>query len=338
MRKYAGLACYIGIRQNKFSAAFPVPYLRFRTGCARWRCNSGRILRMEQTPAWNKEALLQSPLFAPLRPILAGIAGDGFPTLQDCNALLDAAAGCESGSSPITVQSGARLRFVPQEFGKLPFEKQYEPRCYLNGEVPTRADNWHDLFNALVWLTFPKAKAAINARHYHALMEQGEVGDVATGSERGAVRDVNTLLDESGVIVVYVDAQLAGLLQGFKWKELFWQRRAQVQAGHFDGLRTGMGFYLFGHGLYEKALQPYVGMTGQGLLLAVEQEFFSWPSSRQLSHLDQLLADYLAEPGHCRSTRDLSPVPLLGVPGWAEDNEDPAYYDNIKYFRPGRRA
>ncbi len=176
--------------------------------------------------------------------------------MQDCNALLAA------HRPPITVRSGLPLRFVAQQSGKPPFEAQYEPRCYLSGEVQMRAQDWHDLFNALVWLTFPKTKAVLNARHYHALMEERASGN--TG--RGAVRDVNTLLDESGVIVAYADNELAGLLRNFEWKELFWQRREQV--------RTGMGFYLFGHGLYEKALQPYVGMTGQGLLLKVEQAFF----------------------------------------------------------------
>jgi hypothetical protein len=240
-----------------------------------------------------------------------------------CNALLER-------HSLIIVQSGMPLRFVAEQSGKLSFEAQYEPRCYLTGEVQMRANNWHDLFNALVWLTFPKTKAILNARHYHALRDERVSGNPA----RGAVRDVNTLFDESGVIVVYADNnsddELAGLLRNFKWKELFWQRREQV--------RAGMGFYLFGHGLYEKALQPYVGMTGQGVLLAVEQEFFSWSQKQQLTHLDNLLADYLAAPEHCRSTRDLSPVPLLGVPGWTTDNCSETYYDNTEYFRSGRRG
>jgi hypothetical protein len=282
---------------------------------------------MKQSTEWNRAALLQSPLLAPLHPILADLDVGGFPTLQVCNALL------ATRHPPITVQSGMPLRFVAQQSGKLSFEAQYEPRCYLKGEVQTRADNWHDLFNALVWLTFPKTKAVLNARHYDALMEEKALGKTA----RGSVRDVNTLFDESGVIVAYSDGnsdarsgvELAALLRDFQWKELFWLRRAQV--------RASMGFYLFGHGLYEKALQPYVGMTGQGLLLAVEQEFFSWPLAQRLAHLDDLLANYLAAPEHCRSTRDLSPVPLLGVPGWAADNDSAAYYDNTAYFRPGRR-
>ena len=267
--------------------------------------------------------MLHSPLFSPLHPLLADINIVGMPTLQDCNALLTA--------QPVAVHNGMALRFVTQVTGKLPFAAQYEPRCYLTGEVQMRENSWHDLFNALVWLTFPKTKAVLNARHYHALISATVS---PSNSERGAVRDANTLLDESGVIVLYADIhaghELAMLLRHFKWKELFWQQREQV--------KSAMGFYIIGHGLYEKALQPYVGMTGQGLLLAVEPTFFNWPLNEQMAHLDMLIADHLATPEHCRNTRDLSPVPLLGVPGWTEDNENAAYYDNTEYFRPGRRG
>jgi len=131
------------------------------------------------------------------------------------------------------------------------------------------------------------------------------------------------------VIVICSDAELVALLRDFRWKELFWQRREQV--------RAQMGFYLFGHGLYEKALHPYIGLTGQGLVLAVGQEFFAWPLLRQQAHLDGLVADYLHAPQHCRSTRELTPVPLLGLPGWTADNDCAGYYDNTSYFRPGRR-
>lgn len=278
--------------------------------------------RFTMSPEWNKPALLQSPLFAPLHPVIAALETDGFPELADCNALLAAR------DPEIAVRSGKPLRFVPQQHGKLAFEAQYEPRCYLGGEVQMREHNWHDLLNALVWLTFPQAKAAINARHYDALHDR-QVCDT-TRSQRGAVRDTSTLFDESGVIVVSADAGLLQLLRDFQWKALFWERRMQV--------RAGMGCYLFGHGLYEKALQPYPGITGQALLLEVEPGFFTWPQATQLVHLDGLLAVYLADPQHCRSTRELAPLPLLGMPGWAAENEHAEYYDNTAYFRPGRRG
>lgn len=275
---------------------------------------------MNNSIAWNQLSLLRSPMFAPLHPILSRIKDEQFPSLQTCNDLLTE---CQPS---IAVQQSLQLSFVPQVPGKQGFESQYEPRCYLKGEVQMRENNWHDLFNALVWLTFPKSKAAINARHYHALTD---ATNHATGSQRGAVRDTNTLLDESGVIVVSSDAELASMLRDFQWQKLFWRQREKVKAS--------MGFYIFGHGLYEKTLQPYIGMTGQGVVLSVEQIFFTWPLPQQLAHLDTLLADRLALPEYGKSTRELSPVPLLGVPGWAAGNECESYYENTQYFRSGRR-
>jgi hypothetical protein len=148
-------------------------------------------------------------------------------------------------------------------------------------------------------------------------------------SQRGSVRDMATLFDESGVIVACANAHLAKLLCAFKWKELFCSYR--------DAVTAQMGFYLFGHGLYEKAMQPYVGMTGQGLLVTVEVEFFTWSMPQRMQYLDERVAEYLNDPTHSRETRELTPVPLLGIPAWSSDNEREEYYDNQQYFRPARR-
>ncbi len=268
---------------------------------------------------WQPQALLQAPMFAPLRTLIARLPQTHYPNLTDLNALLH--------GQDIRVQAGHALRFVPQQQGKLGFESQYEPRCYLNGEVQTRAHNDHDLLNALVWLTFPRAKAAINARHYQALLS---LEHVEGSSQRGAIRDTNTLMDESGVIVACADADLARMLREFEWHDLFVQHRREVM--------LQMGFYLFGHGLYEKAVQPYVGITGQGIILLVSADFFTLTQAQQLVQLDEQLAAYWADPENCRSTRELCPVPLLGVPGWWSENEQSDFYDNTAYFRSGRRS
>src|ERR1022692_1004856 len=69
-------------------------------------------------------------------------------------ARLQCAAGIPRHTHHHTERNTVALRAarVRQECGKLLFERQYEPRCYLKGEVPTRDYNWHDLLNALVWL------------------------------------------------------------------------------------------------------------------------------------------------------------------------------------------
>lgn len=274
---------------------------------------------MKPAVEWNPGVLLQQTCFFPVHHIIRQLPVNTFPGLAEWNGLLNK-------QTPIHVQNGAPLNFVAQSQGKAGFESQYEPRCYLQGEVQTREQNWHDCFNAMVWLTFPAAKAAINMRHFRALTEESQ--PEPAGSQRGKVRDMVTLLDESGVIVPCSQPGMADLLRSFSWKELFWQRRAE--------LAQAMDFYIIGHGLYEKFLEPYIGLTGQGLIVMVEEEFFSWPLKMRLAFLDRKVADYLAEPAHCLHTRELQPVPLLGVPGWDAMNQQEIYYDNTRYFRPGR--
>lgn len=275
---------------------------------------------MNENLLWDKASLLASPLFEALHPVLARMEYAHFPGLSDLNALLE--------QPLVNVRPGLPLCCVAQvqasAQAKLAFEQQYEPRCYLMGELQVRANNWHDLLNVLVWASFPAAKAALNALHYQAMREENG----AEHKGRGAARDMATLFDESGVVVACADAELAKLLRGFSWHELFWQQRARVHAE--------MGFYVFGHGLLEKAMQPYVGITGQGLILDVESDFFAWPLPRRVAYLDTLLMEYLSAEQNCRGTRELTPVPLLGVPGWSAENTQESYYANTAYFRPGR--
>jgi hypothetical protein len=279
---------------------------------------------MHALPEWNQATLLQSPLLEPLHALITQLSADHFPSLSNYNKLL------ATHHPMLATHGGQTANFVAQAQGKLPFDEQYEPRCYLRGEIQTRSNNWHDFFNTLVWLTFPKSKALINARHYHALTtcKTSIRANTTDRSQRGALRDANTLLDESGVIVVYTDETLATLLRDFSWKELFWQQREQVQ--------HSMGFYLFGHGLYEKSLNPYIGMTGQGILLKVEANFFKQTLTQQLEHLDIRLADHLIHAENHGDTTQFSPVPLLGIPGWSSKNKIENYYENTAYFRPKR--
>lgn len=268
---------------------------------------------------WDADFLERSAMFEPLRLHGGALRTADWPSLDDLRRLLAAR------EPPIVTRSGARLTFVPQ--GRKPgaFEDKYESRAYLKGEVQMRERNWHDLLNALVWLTFPQSKAALNERHYRALLERQTTG----APNRGPVQDALTLFDEGGVIVAARDCELLRLLEGFAWKELLWRNRSRVM--------SDMRFYLFGHALYEKALNPFTGITGRGILFEVEAELFAAPLGVRIARLDTMLAARLGDPGRMQSTRELAPVPILGVPGWCADNAREPYYDNLDYFRPRRR-
>jgi hypothetical protein len=110
---------------------------------------------------------------------------------------------------------------------------------------------------------------------------------------------------------------------------LFWVNRAQLHAR--------MRFLLFGHALYEKALRPFIGITGRGVVLEVEPESLAGPPGRALGEIDSRLAATISDSRNLGAARDLAVVPILGVPGWHPENEQESYYDNTDYFRPGRR-
>lgn len=224
-------------------------------------------------------------------------------------------------SPPILNANGHRISFTAQNID--PSAYGYEAQIYSTGAVPTRPNNVHDLFNALVWMSFPLSKAAINARHIAARQHHTD------GKNRGPVQDALTLFDESGVIVLSDRPELLALIESFAWKELFWRRRESV-ARH-------MRFFLFGHGLMEQMLTPYIGLTGKALLMNVESAWLQGSVNALLQHIDARSRTQIAAPACFVRGRDLLPLPLLGIPGWSPDNENENFYDNVGYFRPGRR-
>ena len=263
---------------------------------------------------WNTDWLNRSGMFAPLRAVGSNLPQIGWPDPATLTALAEAAG-------RVVNAQGLRVRFVAQEAKSKKFEQGFEQRAFLNGEVQMRPRDWHDLFNALAWMTFPTTKAVINARHYESL-------SAAQSGNRAPVSDALTLFDEEGVVIVSSDAALLDLIREFRWKELFWKRREQA--------RDRMRFMLFGHALYHKAMDPYVGMTGKAVLLHVPAEFMQLPLSAQVAQTDGLLAAYIWDRSRMNHGQELSPLPVLGVPGWWMDNEQESFYDITGYFRPGR--
>lgn len=188
-------------------------------------------------------------------------------------------------------------------------EGYYEISVFESGRVATRPDNGHDLFNALVWLAFPRTKARINALHAAEIpREKGR---------RGRRRDLLTLLDEGGVIVEYRDERLIDLVRGFRWKELFWTHRARLLAG--------MRLHVVGHAVLEMALAPWPGITCKAV-------FLPWGAP-----LDCALAEWLGRLPAEATPRELPPLPIFGYPGWFPATESEGFYDDTRYFRPFRR-
>ncbi len=264
---------------------------------------------------WDKHFAAHSPIFAPLRALGAALDCADWPVLDQLNAIARAGAVVSGGGQP--------LRFVSLSGQPAPAAADYELRTHDEGVVPVRDANWHDFFNAASWLVFPRTKAAVNRAHVEALRVQSS----AVRNVRSRGRDALTLFDESGVLVLSRSRAVLAGIRDFAWKRVFWDER--------DGLPATTRFVMFGHALYEKALLPYVGMSGHALLLEVPDNGDTPETSAWVAQADAAAAHVLIE--RVTQPHDLSPLPVLGVPGWWDANRAAAFYDNTAYFRAGRR-
>lgn len=270
---------------------------------------------------WNPEFNSNSAIFSPLANLAVLFSHFGqWPALNDYQKILDGL------TQPILTHHGKALKIAEQGPKTTEFEQCYAPRIYLTGEIQTRLNNWHDFFQFLTWLIFPVTKAAINAIHYRVAGQRfAKATDLG---RRDPVENMLSLFDEGGAVVVSSDPELLQLIRDFRWKELFWQRREELE--------NKLDCVVFGHALYEKSLLPYIGMTANCILLLADEAYFTRPMPERLQWIDGQLRDQIENNPALCSPKALAPLPILGMPGWDPANGAETYYDNVRYFRPGR--
>jgi len=253
---------------------------------------------------WNANFLEISPIFETIRPVSVKSTNlNHWPELKFFNDQFK--------------ERGLKIKPVQQAEKPQSFIDHYEPRIFLKHELQTRTENWHDYFNAMIWLTFPETKSSLNEIHYKAAKQR------TRGTNRSAIENAITLFDECGIIIISDKPELLEMIQKHEWKTLFFHHRKEFEK-HIHCI-------VFGHAMYEKALTPYIGMTAQALLIHTNELVKN--SSPDLTTIDAFVADYWKD-HHICTTKDLSPFPLLGVPGWHQDNENELFYENKDYFRP----
>jgi Protein of unknown function (DUF3025) len=237
--------------------------------------------------------------------------------------------------------AGHLIQFKPQVHDPKPQNTQqlaYESAIAQSGLVPTRVAGegaWHDYFNALIWLSLPLTKSAINLRQAEAIAQFGVSG------ERGPLRDALTLFDESAVVLIGDDHSQLEHLRHFQWTRLFVDGRSEFA--------IGTRCLVVGHALLQKLLSPYKAICGQALMITE-------PVSRRVagrSHADiveyratgehcapgiqtdRALAEVISDPGFGKDT--MTALPILGIPGWWPANEQAEFYNDPRVFRRKQR-
>jgi len=117
--------------------------------------------------------------------------------------------------------------------------------------VPTRPGSWHDLMNALVWATFPRAKRALHERQHRLVVPAAP----AESARRPRELDALALLDEGGVVVL---ASAGALDEGDERRGEREEREERGERGERgeraleEAIAAGDATaFVFGHAIYE---------------------------------------------------------------------------------------
>lgn len=207
----------------------------------------------------------------------------------------------ESAPDALNAEQAAPVRFVRQT--DLPAGMAYEAFIFDTHQVPTR-EGLHDFFNALCWMEFPRTKKRLNQ------LQAAQIAYLGISDQRGAVRDAITLFDENAALLQAPDA-LWNALVAKDWHTVFHTHRDVWQQSQL---------ILFGHALIEKLVQPRKNITAH--VYRVEQLSDEWLAA-------DLTAEKLAQ-------KPFAHLPILGVPNWWADNENPDFYADTGVFRRKR--
>jgi len=246
------------------------------------------------------------PAYAPFVRQAALLEG-AWPALDALNDMLGV---------PLHERSGVPLRFVEQTPALLADGLHYEARIHDEGRIATRAGNWHDLFNAMMWMERRELKCAVNAAY---VREAQALRDGARTRPQCAL----THFDEAGAVVILRDAALLAAWDAHDWHGLFWRERARWWAG--------AELVLFGHALLEHLLLPRAMTVAKCVVVTGNVA----PALAR-----RMVADGIASGELLRDPTELRPLPLAGIPGWHPGNGHESFYREADCFRPlraGRR-
>jgi len=266
-----------------------------------------------QRKAWYSLVDLSRPYWADYRQLirrLSELTGEGpeLPEASKLQRVLPSQAVNLSGR-PISFRPGRALPAI-----------EYESCIFGTGQVSTRENSWHDLFNALVWARFPHLKATLNALHCREIRSK-------PGRHRGRLRDALTLLDECGVILASANDDVLERLSARDWSSVFCDQAACW--------REDTHVFVCGHALLQKFLKPYKSLTAHGLLVRIDVDSARGPRESLLQMLDTRLAQALLTGDWLKSPDGLSPIPLMGIPGWSPGaSQDQDFYSDRRVFRP----
>jgi hypothetical protein len=208
---------------------------------------------------------------------------------------------------------GSAIQFVAQD--SINDKLHYEQRIFDQAIVATRSNNWHDLFNAMIWMRYPNIKLALNARQVEDLN--------ATGSkQRTRSQCAMTHFDEAGAIIRLSDAVMLAAWNEHDWVTFFTQWPRVME-------EDGIQLWLFGHSIYEHGLNPGIALVAKALVLDTTDPISD-------TFIDQYIANRITNKQCLMDPQELRPIPLSGIPYWHTLYGQADFFQCVPCFQPKR--
>jgi len=262
-------------------------------------------LALTHTRPFSAGALSESAWYWTLQPAVEALApGDAFPSREQLTALhAQRAAEAEVPA----------LRFAPyvkrtrkQRSEPIDIETLYDGSIAARGEVPTRETDWHDLFNALVFASFPRSKRALHARQFAQLRQRVTEGARRLPGTRSREQDALTLFDEGGTFIAG-DARALDTVRGLPLDAFYPALRMLIA-------QRAVVVAPFGHALFEHKVAGLRGPSSFAYLLELGD--IAQPAPLLIEGLDRAFAAVLQDPARFCSPAELRRLDLtdLGEP------------------------
>lgn len=230
-----------------------------------------------------------------------------FPTLDDYNHWIEHYQAQRGVGTPV--------KFIYQQA-----DANFEKKVFIEKSVMTRAQHWHDFFNNLTWMLWPKLKWAIINRY---------VSEQQATLTRNSRQSFLAQWDECGILIFSANPRVTQRIFEHNWSELFFEKKADLSL---------LEVIVFGHGFLETGLMPYIGMTGKAVIIEVTEDYFQLSLNEKILFSDDIISQFILSDACYNSPKCLQPFPILGLPQWHAKNAQADFFENTKYFRPKRNT
>ncbi len=225
---------------------------------------------------WDAHFFRKTPLFWPIERAAKQLSHLGdWPSVDELALALGAGL-------PVQFESP---RPRPRRAPVAPDER-YDARIALAGRVPTRTRVWHDLLNALVWASFPRAKAALHTRQ-HRMIRTRLDDTLRLPGARTKEQDAVAMLDEGGLVLVCDRAARDALLLALEQQDV--DRMAQLVCA------DTVSAVIFGHAIYESLACDSAARV-RSAVYVVEVDALASDRLERVAVVDRALAALLERP------------------------------------------